>query len=250
MYWLGLTFQWTSVALQVWIFVLMGRRNLYRRFPIFASYTAYVVMSAVLRSVFLSDWHIYFYVYWFTQPAEILLSVLAVHESFMRVFGHFYQLRWFRFLFPGTIAAALIYAGWKAYAHPPVGVNSAGSAIISIAIASQYVIFGIFVVFFLLVRFVHVLWRLYEFRIVLGFGVASLFYAFAGVLRSETGTRFNFLSEYLPGMGYLLAVLIWLSAMMAEEPMNGHNLAGMSIHEVLKALRLQLEVLKRFLAKS
>src|SRR5438045_4519653 len=114
---LGLVLEWSSVALQVWIFVLMGRRNLYRRFPLFAFYIAYLILATILRSLFLSNQHIYFYVYWFTEPGEILLAILAVHESFRAVFRAFYLLWWFRFLFPGAIAAALTYAAWHAYVH-------------------------------------------------------------------------------------------------------------------------------------
>jgi hypothetical protein len=250
MYWFGLMLLWVPIALRLWIFVLMGRKNLYRRFALFTAYIVYTVIVAGLKAIFLSNWRIYFYVYWFSEPGEILLSVLAVHESFVRVFGTFYRLLWFRLLFPGAIAAALIYSCWKAYVHPPSHVSAVGSAIISTAIAAQYVILSIAILFFLLVRFIHVRWRLYEFRIVFGFGVAALVYAFAGVLRSESGTRFDFLSEYLPGMGYVLAVFIWLTAMLAEEPKNGDNIAGTPGPEVLDGLRLHLKTIKKFLGKD
>jgi hypothetical protein len=249
-YWFGLSLLWVPIALRLWIFLLLGRRNLYRRFPWFSLYTLYMVISGLLKGVFLSDWHVYFYVYWIAEPGEILLSILAVHESFMKVFGDFYRLLWFRFLFPAAIATALLYSGWKAYAHPPQQVSAVGSAIVSMAIAAQYSILGIAILFFLLVRFIHVRWRLYEFRFVLGFGVASLIYAFAAVFRSENGTHFAFLSEYLPGMGYVLAVFIWLNAMLAMEPKNGDNIGGMRESQLLQDLHLHLRTIKRFLGRD
>ena len=251
MYWFGLALEWSSVALQVWILVLMGRRNLYRRFPIFSVYTAYLIAATILRSVFLSRPHIYFYVYWFTEPGEILLAVLAVHESFRAVFRAFYLVWWFRLLFPGAIAVALGYSAWKAYAHPPQHANAAGAAIISAAVAAQYVIVCVSVLFFFLLRVFQVRWRLYEFRIVFGFGISALAVAFAGLVRSETGTRFSFLSEWLPGVAYLLAVLIWVSAMHGKEPKNGHGIAGkLSNEELVEELRLHLRNLKKFLGKN
>jgi len=247
LYWVGLSLLWVPLALRIWIFALMNRKKLFRRFPLFAAYISYTVVTAVLKAVFLSNRHIYFYVYWLSEPGEILLSVLAVHESFLRVFGGFYRLSWFRLLFPGTIGMALLYSAWKAYVHPPMHVGGVGAAIISTAITAQYIILGISVLFFLLVRLIHVRWRLYEFRIVFGFGVASLIYAFAGVLRSESGTSFDFLSKYLPGMGYVLAACIWLSAMLGEEPKNGQNMAGMLGPQLLEELRMHLKMIKRFL---
>lgn len=251
MYWFGLALEWFSVALQVWIFVLMGRRNLYRRFPLFAAYTAYMIVTTVLRSVFLSNRPVYFYVYWLSEPGQILLAIMAVHESFLAVFRAFYLLWWFRLLIPGAIIAALVYSGWNAYAHPPLHASTGGAVIISMAIAAQYVIVVLAVVFFLLLRFIHVRWRLYEFRIVFGFGISALAVAFAGLVRSEFGTKFTFLSEWLPGVAYLVAVLIWLSAMLGEEPKNGHNIGGKPSNEDLVGeLREQMRAIKKFLDKK
>lgn len=250
LYWFGLSLLWVPLAVRVSIFALMVRKNLFRRFPLFAAYISYTVVAGVLKAIFLSNGHIYFYVYWFAEPGEILLSLFAVNESFRRVFGDFYRLSWFRLLFPCTIGTALVYSAWKAYVYPPVNVGAVVAAVVSTAITAQYVILGISILFFLLVRFIHVRWRLYEFRIVLGFGVASLIYALGMMLRSETGTDFVFLSEYLPGVGYVLAVCIWLSAMLGEEPKNGGNLADISHLQLLEELRLQLKTIRKFLGQD
>lgn len=220
-----------------------------RRFPLFAAYISYTVVAGVLKAIFLPNWHIYFYVYWFAEPGEVVLSVLAVYESFLRVFGDFYRLSWFRLLFPGTVGIALLYSAWKAWVRPPLHIGAVGAVIVSTTITAQYVILGISVLFFLLVRFIHVRWRLYEFRIVLGFGVASLIYAFSMALRSESGKHFDFLSIYLPGVGYVLAVCIWLSAMLAEEPKNGQNMSGMPGQQLLEELSMHLKAIKRFLGQ-
>lgn len=228
----------------------MGRRHLYLRFPIFALYTAYVLVTSILKSVSLSNRHIYFYVYWFSEPGEVVLSVLSVYESFVRVFGAFYRLRWFQVLFPGTIVLVLGYSAWSAYAHPPVHVSGWAAAIISSAVAAQYVILGISILFFLLVRFMQVRWRVYELRIVMGFGVASVIYAFSGVLRSETGKQFHFLSEYLPAFGYVLAAVIWLSAMLVREPWSYQGIPPGVDQDLLEQMRQQLQTLKKLLGKT
>ncbi len=251
-YWLGLTLEWGSVALLVWIFILMGQKHLYRRFPLFTLYTAALVLVTILRSAFLSHRHAYFYVYWLTEPAEVLLAVLAVHESFLAVFRGFYRLTWFRLLFPGAIVTALAYSAWKAYAHSPIHASRWGAAIISTSIASQYVILGICVLFFLLERAFSVHWRLYEFRIVFGFGIAALGDVAAGVIRSELGSKLSFLSEYLPGLLFLMAVIVWLSAMLEEEPSGAATIAGTTQERkaILEGLRYHMQVLRKFVGKK
>jgi hypothetical protein len=247
--WFGHLLQWSSVVLQVCILALMIWRGLLRRFPLFATYTAYIICITMLRSVVLSNRMVYFYTYWATEPGEILLGLLAVHESFLRIFRVFYAVRWFRILFPGTIAFALVYSGWIAYAHPPRQVSPAGAAIISAAVASEYVIVGISVLFFALVLLFRVRWRIYEFRIVLGFGISALTMVFAGIVRSENGTKFVFLSTYAPPMAYFLAVLIWLSAML--RPGAIEVLEVKDAPDVLaEDLRGHLSAIKRLLKRS
>lgn len=228
----------------------MRRRRLFARFPLFATYTAYVLISTVLKLVTISNRGLYFYVYWFSEPGEVIFSILSVYESFIRVFGDFYRLVWFRVLFPGTIILALSYSGWYAYAHPPVHARGWAAAIISAAVAAQYIILGISVLFFALLRLLNIPLRVYESRIVMGFGVASVVYAFSGVLRSEAGSRFQFVSQYLPAIGYVIAACIWLSAMLAREPWSDEGVPPGVDQDLLKQMRSQLDALRKVRGKN
>jgi|SRR5579884_2129545 len=124
------------------------------------------------------------------------------------------------------------------------------AAIISAAVAAQYVILGISILFFLLLRFMNLQWRLYEPRIVMGLGIASVVYAFSGVLRTEGGARFQFLSQYLPAMGYVIAVAIWLSAMLVREPWSYQGIPPGVDQDLLKQMRSQLDALREVLGKN
>ena len=59
MYWLGLSVQITCVVLQSWILALLWRRNLWRKFPIFTGYIAYVLVRTIIGSATLSKPNIY-----------------------------------------------------------------------------------------------------------------------------------------------------------------------------------------------
>ena len=251
MQWLGSLLPWLSVALQIWILAAVWRRKLFGSFPFFTGYIAFVTLRAIIGALLLSQQEFYFYFYWITAPIEVLLTLLAAHESFMKVFGNFYLLWWFRFLFPSAIISALAYSGCNAYMHPPVNTNPTGMAIISAQMASQYVILGISVLFFSLVKFLNIRWRVYEYRFVLGFGISALGMAFAGALRSEFGARFSFLNEMLPPVAYVIALSVWLSAVhetgVRVEPVGDER---PSPRELMQELRYHLRIVRAFLKKG
>jgi hypothetical protein len=251
MYSFGLALQWIGVALEVWILVFVWKRKLYRNYPLFSICILYLVLQTLLRSALFSSPSLYFSVYWVTAPLEVILTLLAAHESFMKVFGNFYLLWWFRFLFPSAIITALAYSGCNAYMHPPINTNPTGMAIISAQMASQYVILGISVLFFSLVKFLNIRWRVYEYRFVLGFGISALGMAFAGALRSEFGTKFAFFNEMLPPVAYVVALLVWLSAVRETEVQAAPAADDRpSPLELMQELRYHLRIVRTFLKKG
>jgi len=250
MYWLGLSVQITCAVLQSWILALLWRRNLWRKFPIFTGYIAYVLVRTIIGSATLSKPNIYFYFYWISAPGEMILMILAAHESFLKVFRSFYLLLWFRILFPGAIVVAVGYSAWKGYSSPPIQVSATGAAIISAALTAQYVILAISILFFLLAKFLHVPWRTHEYRFVLGFGISSLAVAFAGAVRSAFGTRFEFVSEMLPAVAYILSLVVWLSAALPAERSNDQPALRFSPERAVSDLRRQLLAIRSFLKKE
>jgi hypothetical protein len=221
---LGLAIAITTVAFLICILLLLAKRHLYRQFPLFASYVAYVILQAGLRFAFFSNTHLYFLVYWFTAPVEVILAILAVHESFRRVFRAFYLTRWFRFCFPGAIVLALLYSLLTGYFSPPAHARGIYAAIISGMLMAQYVILTISIAFFVFAKLLQVPWRIHEYRIVAGFGLSSGVTALAAGVRSVFGTRFTFMSEMLPAVSYLLALGIWVSA--AAYPLPAKAVSG------------------------
>jgi hypothetical protein len=253
MNWLGLAIQITGIALFIWILALLWRRNLLRIFPFFFSYILYSVITTTVRSITLSNPHVYFYVYWITTPVQVILAILAVHESFLRVFRVFYLLPWFRFCFPSGIAIALLYSALRGWFYPPVHASRAGTAIISTMMTAQYVILTISLGFFALVKLLHVRWRIHEYRFVLGFGISSAVIAFAASVRSEFGTRFAFLSGMIPAVAYMLVLVIWLSAVVYPLPakieLAGEQLSQLSPEEVVSRLRRELAMIRSLLRR-
>jgi hypothetical protein len=249
MNWLGLAIQITGIALFIWILALLWRRNLLRIFPFFFSYVLYSLITTIVRSITLSNPHMYFYVYWITTPLQVILAILAVHESFRRVFRVFYLLPWFRFCFPAGMAIALLYSALEGYLYPPVHASRVGTAIISAMLTGQYVILTISLGFFALAKLLRVPWRIHEYRFVLGFGISAVATALAASVRSEFGTRFAFLSGMLPAVTYTLVLVIWLSAVIHSLPAKVEVARGQP-EEVVRRLRRELAAIRSLLRRG
>jgi hypothetical protein len=246
----GHILQFTSLALEASVLVLMWRRNLQRAFYVFFSYVAYVALQTLFLSSLLSYPRAYFYVYWYLEPVGFLLRILAVHESFMHVFRSFYLVRWFRILLPTTIVLALVISGGRAYLYPAQG-SPVAAAIIGAAVTAQYIVLAIAILFFLLVSVFRVPWRIHEYRIILGFGLSALAISFAGSVRSEFGTKFEAVSRMLPGVSYLLALVIWITAVRHPlAPETDFPEQGIAPEALVREVRRQLRVVRALLHRG
>ena len=228
----------------LWLLVSWGG---FRSFPMYAVYVLFVLVQALAFAITLSRSDNYFYVFWGSTPLEILLTIVAVLESFWRVFKSFRLLRWFQWILPAMIIAALAYSAWQGYRFPPIETNPAGAAIINAAVTSHYVILAVTALFFLLAALLHVPRRIHEHRFVLGFGVASLAVAFGGSVRAVFGSHFAFVSTQAQPIGYVGALLIWLSAVLHPVPQDRTVSQPVEIAEDLK---FQLRNLRSFVRKG
>ena len=250
MFWFSQSVQWIGILLLALTLVLVWQSRLQRRFPLFTAYVTYMMLATLLRSIFLSTPDIYFFVYWYAEPGAFLLKLLAVHESFMHVFRTFYLMKWFRFLLPGTIVAALVSSVLRTYTHPAHG-SPVAEAVIAAATTAQQLVLAIAVLFVVLVIFFRLPWRVHEYRIVLGFGVSSFAIFLEGALRSEFGTTFNIVTTLLAGVSYLLALVIWLTAVrhpLAAEPDFPEQ--GISPEALVREVRRQLEAVRALLHRG
>jgi len=218
MQWLVWFIVWSCVVLEVAIVAFLLRWRVWNSFPAYFGYVVFVLLKAVVLFATLPHPQTYFLAYWLTAPVEILLTILATLESFWRQLRSFRLLRWFRYALPAAISTALAYAAWQGYRFPPVQATPAQAAIINATVAAHYVILAVALLFFVLVAFLHVSWRIHEHRFVLGFAVASLAASFGGSIRAVFGSHFEFVSREAQPLGYLVALFIWLSGAVHPVP--------------------------------
>jgi hypothetical protein len=145
-----------------------------------------------------------------------VLTLLALYEVFRKVFLDFYQLRWFRLVFSGTVIIAASVQIWRAILKPPVQAIPPLGAILSFATLANWVDTILFCLFFASALLLGIRWRSYSFGIVAGFGFPAIAGLLAFTLRSEFGTKYNAIVKYASPMGYLLGVLVWLGTFMLQ----------------------------------
>jgi hypothetical protein len=238
--------EWLPIPLQLWIVVLMVKKGLYRRFPYFFFYMVYATVTDIARTVLIGR-AAYFYVYWSTEASADLASVMAIYESFRAIFGAYYRLTWFRFVWPSAITAIWIFCVWRVWVHPPPHFARTGAILVSGAIVSSFTIVGLALLFFLLVKVVITKWYLYEFHIVYGLGASSVGMVAAVLVRSEFRNKFIWLTEWGPALAYLVAVLVWLSAFLRKEPQIKVDVPP---EVLLQKMREDLNIVQRLFKRS
>ena len=209
---------WAGAALQLLLAVLIVRRGFHKQFRIFFYYVVFIVAAQVIGSIALSHPGFYFYFYWVTEPLSVVIAFFVLHEVFNWVFRSFRGLVWFRFLFPAMGILMLIIAGLRAMLLPMPGLDRFAAAMFSLEIIVGFLQVGTFVLFLFLVRFFHMHWRQYAFAIAVGFGISACGNLVVFLLRSEFGTKFNPVVEIAPPVAYIIAVVVWLAALIPPQP--------------------------------
>lgn len=227
--------------LLVWVLILLSKKRLIRRFPLFFGCTVFLVLADLARLLFVGR-SIYFQAYWLTQACSVLLATFALYESFRSIFGAYRRFLWARLLWPATIMIIWLWSGWRAWIHPPGHVSPSGAVLISAVILSSYTIVGSVLLFFLLVKLIITRWYPYEFHIVYGLGLWFTGMAAAAVVRSEFGKRFAWFTEWGPLVAYLIAAVVWVAGFLRAEPVSEVN---MPVEEILQEMQEDLSIMKR-----
>lgn len=207
-----------SELLTVLLLIVMIRRRASMRVPFFGVYVTYSSIAAFLRMCSAASYSTFFNVFWATEAAYLLLSVLCMYKSFYAVFSGMMLLRWFRWLYPVTCSLVIAYAVWKAIKRPPIERYPITSVIIGVEIGAQYLIAATFLLFCAAMRWARIAASRYHSAVVLGFGTSAIGMLMGTLVRSEFGARFASFSKFMPTVAYMIALAVWLSAFYTPLP--------------------------------
>jgi hypothetical protein len=240
-----------GTGLQTYLCWVLLTRGFVRQFRFFSLCTALSVVSTVALIVVQNDPSLYFAVYWFSEALLVLVTFFALQEAFYLVFRNFLSISGFRLLFPGIGILMLAVAVVRAIFHPAPDTRPLASALISLEIAVGFLQFGIFCLFFILVRFFQMRWRQYAFGIVLGFGIAAAGNLVVYLLRSEFGTKFDPVVRITPPIAYIIAVAVWLATFLRGEPSQPAKSwdSALTPDQMIRELRRHTQAVKGILGR-
>jgi len=200
----------TSLALEIWLGILLFRRFVRKDFPLFVAYIFISIPISAARLLTANWYYAYYYVFWASEAVFILLSVSALNQVFWKTYESFRFLLWFGLIYYGCIASAFAIAIRSAIVSPPVQQNPGIVIIIDAEIAGNMVRAGIVGLFAVMVRPMVVQFRRYTFGMVAGFGALSLGSVLAFIPVTIYGRRYEDFGSILSPLSYILALIIWL----------------------------------------
>jgi hypothetical protein len=232
-----------SLGLELWLLALLFRRGVRHHFPVFFSYGALLAPVTLARLLTLTNYPIYFMVFWSTDALLLLLGLAALHETFRWVYEGFYMFWWFRLIYYGTISLVLFITIRNAVVNPPVQAHPLVGLILSIGIAVNLLRAGIAALFAALSKPLAIEHRRYPFGIVAGFAASSLGPFVGYFARSIFGKNVDTFTQNASAVAYILALVIWLIAFSKPEPEESAWTPPMSPDEMLKVVHGYLRAL-------
>lgn len=235
-----------GIAVGVWLLIIVYRRDIRKRLPWFACYVLWELLASCIQLILLPiNRRVYANVYWWMETVEIVLTVAAVRESFLRIFRGFTKMPWFRWTVSGVIGAIVAYSAWRAFYHPPLHTSRLVALVFGSEFLFRWGILGIALLTTVLSVLLQEPMNTREDAVVTGFGIASFGFLIYVLSRSLFGTKYIFLTRYAPSVGYFGAVFLWIWVFLRRVEGFGFKELGIGPEDLLKLIRRYREDLKR-----
>lgn len=226
-----------GLAVYVWLAVIVCHQSIRDQLPWFVVYVFWEILAALVQLVLLPiNSRLYVEVYWWMEAVEIALIVAVVRESFLRVFEGLTRKPGFRWLVWSVIGAVVVYSAWKAVHAPPLQTGRLATFVFGAEFLFRWGIAGIA----LLTTVLSLLAKegiTREDAVVTGFGVASLAFVLYVSSFSFFGTKYIFLTKYIPSVGYFVAAFWWIYVFSRPLRQFGFEELGMGPEGIREALR-------------
>jgi hypothetical protein len=200
----------------------MVRRKLRKEFPLFFSYTLFIVLSFLLRfGAFQRSPLEYFYVYWVTSALGLVFGFGVIYEIFQHVFRPYDALRDLsKVLFRWALLVLLLIAVVMAISNPQPAPTRIMQSILTLERSMRVTQCGMVLFLFLFSPFLGISWRQHLFGVALGFGLFGstdlLLVTFAALGIPTTATM-----NLIRAGAYNFTILLWMWYMVRPEPVRG-----------------------------
>jgi hypothetical protein len=219
---------WFSrVTASLVLFLVIIRRQLYKQFPLFAVHSAWIAVAgmavvALDYAPFVSGYQ-YFAGVAISSGVEAALAFMIIYQMFMQRLEHYPVVRDLgTFAFRATTVVFLITAVALAWLVPGQAPNQLFAAYSIVQRTVRTLQCGQLVFLFLFYAYFHLSWRSRAFGIALGLGILASTSLAVNAIHSQiasgkTWTPSEYTLESANEFTYLLAVLVWLSYLLAPD---------------------------------
>jgi hypothetical protein len=240
-----------DLSVGIWLLLILWRRDVRKTLPWFVLYVSWEVMTAAAGLVlWLIDRRLYVTVFWWLEAVRLGLIVGAVRESFVQTFVGFSSLRWFPWVVKSVIGCVLAYSILKAVYAPPIQSSLVISVIIAGEFAFRWGIAAIGLLSVAMVWFLELPNDTREALVLDGCAIASTAFLVNVLSRSFFGEKYTWFMQYVPDVGYLLAVAIWIKYMRRPEQKLGFKEVGITPEAMALELQRYRELAARVLKST
>src|SRR5215468_1396516 len=240
-----------AFAVGTWLLIIVFRQSVRKQLPWFACYVLWEFLAASVQLVLWPlNRQLYAGVYWWMEAVEIALIVAAVRESFLRIFQGFTRITGFRWSVWTVIGAVVAYSAWKVTYAPPLQTSRLFAFVFGAEFFFRWGIVGIAFLTTILSFLLREPMNTREDAVVTGFGLTSLAFVVYVASFSIFGTKYIFLTKYLPSVGYFLAVFWWIWVFSRPVAEFGFKELGMGPEEIRKELRRYREHVEEMMRKK
>jgi hypothetical protein len=236
-----------TVGLQVVIAILLIKRRMPRRLSWFFIYIVYELCESGLRLWASGHRGLYFRVYWGTEIGDLVLSLLAVWQSFVNIFVGYTRLRVFVWFVWSCIGLALLYSAWKAWLFPPLQASRLVSIIIGMELAVNFSVSVVGILHSFMIRLFRIRDREWSSAVITGFTINAGLAVVGFAVRSVFGTRFPLFHTWIGAVAYLVAEMTWLILLIPGEHEITAPRVDLNIEEMIERLNHSVRSLKKFL---
>jgi hypothetical protein len=208
---------------------LLIRRRLWKQYPFFCAYIFFSIADTIVLSALGSHYPGYFMVYWSDQVIYSALGMLALYDVFRHVFRPFCEhCKWFWTIFPATILTVLTASIFWTIQRPPTQAHGMAGVVLSFAVIDCSIELGLFCMFSVLMIVLGIRWRSYACGIIEGFAASALGSLLGFGVRYVLGVDYVPLNRVAPPLGFLVALIFWLNALLRPPDYGVDHLAGKS----------------------
>lgn len=210
-----------ALVLQATLVVVLLTKRMWRKFPIFLSYSVVsfafdLALYVIFHSPFLR--RAYVGTYWVSEGVGLILGLAVVYEIFKHLFSPYPALgRLARQCLYASIALLAILGFTVAYAQPLGQIYRGQSALFAVEQATRILEVGLLFSLLLFASAFGLHWRQYIFGMALGLGVFAAVELVAVTMRLQFGVVVNPIFNIIRSISFNSSLLIWISYILAPE---------------------------------